>query len=375
MRRLKLTATLVSVLLAGCATTTPNTTNKIAHRINDVLPQYQRLAAEQWPQLSFKKTLKVGMRAQQVPEIRRRLVKLGDLQALKNQNHSLVFTKAMADAVKVFQWRHGLRKTGSVNKATLSALNVTPAQRYSKLMLNMQRWAKFPDNVGSHYIRVNIANFELDVVRDGKKVLNMKVIAGRPSRQTPTLYSKIKTMVFNPKWNVPRTIAQKDIVPKQLENPQYLTENNMSVYKNWRKNAVAIDPLTIDWQQAHEEGFQYRITQAPGAKNALGRVKFLFLNDHDVYLHDTPQKGLFNTVRRAYSSGCIRLEKPMKLVEYFIDNNKNLTEKSVTEKLTKGKVRYVKIKNPIPLIITYMTAWVDKKGFIHFRDDIYQRDY
>lgn len=172
----------------------------------------------------------------------------------------------------------------------------------------------------------------------------------------------------------PSKITHKDIIPKVLQNPNYLADNNISIYSSWKKNAYQIDPTDIDWLRAHHEGFPYRLSQAPGDNNALGRVKFVFLNSEDVYMHDTPQRGLFSKIQRAFSSGCIRLENPYHLVEYFIKQSPNLTHEEVIEQLGSGKTKYINIRNPIPIYITYITAWVDKNGFTHFREDIYQRD-
>ena len=237
----------------------------------------------------------------------------------------------------------------------------------------MKKWAQFPENEGSRYIRVNIANYELDLVKDGHKIIEMKVIAGKPSRPTPEMYSKIETIVLNSKWNIPKTIARKDIIPKILKDPNYLADNNISIYKSWKKGAYRINPQNIDWLKAQQEGFPYRFTQAPGEKNALGQVKFVFLNSNDIYMHDTPQKGLFAQIQRAFSSGCIRLEKPFELVEYFIQESPNLSNEEINEQLYSGETKYVKIRNPMPIYITYITAWVDENGYTHFREDVYQR--
>ena len=368
---------LAGMCLVGCANhmPLPQTSNKTAHRIHAALPRYQALADNPWLPIQTTGTLKPHTQDQAVPLIRQRLALLGDLPNTSRANmHSEFFDSQLEAAVKLFQWRHGIKQTGTIDKKTLAALNITPAEKLRRLSINMGRWAKFPEHEGSHYIRVNVASFDLDVVRDGSKVLNMKVIAGKPTRQTPTLYSKLKTLVFNPSWNVPRTIARKDIIPKIRENPNYLAENNIQIFKSWQKNAIPIDPTTIDWHAINPESFRYRFRQQSGQKNALGRVKFVFSNKHDVYLHDTPEKGLFNTLRRAYSSGCIRLHQPMRLVEYFIENNPRLKPEKIQQYLVAGKTQYVRIDNPLPIYIAYITAWVDAQGRAHFREDIYQKD-
>jgi len=348
--------------------------NRYTNRIYKNLPHYAKLSRQSWQKIDTKTPIKVGMKNSWVPTIRERLVQLKDLNA-QEKSDSKLYTKSLANAVRHFQWRHGLKASGVIDRKTLEALNLTPRQRYQKLMLNMKRWAKFPDKEGSHFILVNVPSFDLNIIKDGNKVMNMKVIAGRPDRPTPILYSKMRTVVFNPNWNVPRKLIKEDIIPKIKKDPNYLNENKIAIFSSWKKNAERIDPNTIDWDLAQYERFKYRMTQLPGPKNALGQVKFIFMNEHDVYLHDTPQKGLFKRIQRAYSSGCVRVEKPFKLVEYFLKENPEQQKEKVDEYLSNKQLKYVKMKTPIPIYIDYITAWVDKNGVTHFRDDIYQKDY
>lgn len=372
-------AILLAALISGCTSTPnigspPNTSNKTALRIHGHLSKYASLAQEPWPAIypEHSLPLKFGMHDPRIPMIRTRLIKLGDLPKA-NTSSSKRFDHSLVNGIRQFQWRHGLKADGTLGSETLHALNVPPLVRFQQLQQSMKRWAKFPETPGSRYIRVNIANFNLDLIEDGHKIINMKIIAGRPSRPTPELYSKVETIVLNPKWNIPQTIAKNDIIPKIIKNPNYLADNNISIYRSWKKGAYQIDPKDINWEKTQTNGFPYRFTQLPGNNNALGRVKFVFLNKEDVYMHDTPQKGLFEKISRAFSSGCIRLEKPYHLVEYFIGDSPSLTREEVTEKLESGKTEYIKIRNPIPIYITYITAWVDKSGYTHFREDVYQR--
>jgi len=377
-------ATAISTLLYGCQAThrsqqassnAPTTTNKTALRIHASLPRYAELSQTKWPTIKVSKLpLAVGNSNKSIPLIRQRLIALGDITNYRIGNDSTLFDKKMASAVSHFQMRHGLKPDGNIGRKTLRSLNVPPSRRYQQLQLSMKKWAKFPENVGSRYIRVNTASFELDLVKDGKKVMNMKIITGKPARPTPDIYSKIETIVLNPKWNVPTKIAFKDIIPKIIKDPNYLGDENIEIYSSWSKGAYKIDPEDIDWLKARREGFPFRFTQNPGNKNALGRVKFIFLNKNDVYLHDTPQKGLFAKIQRAFSSGCVRLEEPIKLVEYFIQESPSLKQKEISEHLQGMKTKYLRVKNPMPIYITYITAWVDKKGVSHFREDIYKRN-
>ncbi len=342
-------------------------------QIQSVLPYYSRLSAESWPVITPQKMpLKVGMSDPAVPAILYRLGMLGDFSG--QPSASLQFSLALANAVKHFQWRHGLQEDGVLGAKTLQALNVSPAKRFAELQKSLQQFAQFPTQPGARYIHVNIPSYQLDVVEEGRSVLSMKVVVGKKTRPTPELYSKVQTIVFNPTWNVPITIATQDIAKKMQANPNYLAENNIEMYSNWSQEAYPVDPASVNWHKISAKNFPYRLTQGSGDQNALGRVKFIFMNDHDVYMHDTPQKGLFSEMMRAHSSGCIRLEKPFELVEYFIQQDPNLTAEKVNKILESGQVKYVKIHQPIPIYITYITAWADDKGVAHFREDVYQRD-
>ncbi|EKD76906.1 MAG: Peptidoglycan-binding protein [uncultured bacterium] len=317
--------------------------------------------------------LKIGDHSRALPEIRDRLITLGDLSQ-SEKSSSLLFDSALSRAVAQFQWRHGLESNGVVNQKTLNEFNVNPAVRYRELAHSMNEWAKLPEDESAHYIHVNVPSFQLRLVEQGNAVMEMRVITGRFSRPTPTLYSKVTTIVFNPSWTVPETILAKDVIPGMQNNPNYLKEHyDMRVYANWDKNAPEIDPLTIDWKNANAKNFVYRVSAPPGEKNPLGHVKFIFENEHDVYMHDTPDKALFSKIERAYSSGCIRLEKPFELVEYFYSDNTDLNTELVNQYLGLGDTKFVQLKNPMPIHITYITAWVDKNGYVHFREDIYQQ--
>lgn len=361
-------------VLVACSTNAPPTGNSpTAKRMVRHLPHYVDLARRSWPPIRTARLIKPGMRAALVPKVRKRLILLGDLpQAVESP--SPLYDKQLAQGVRLFQWRHGLKADGVIGAGTLSALNVTPEQRLRQLRNSMRKWAEFPDNVGNEYIRINIASFELDLIKDGDKLMNMRVIVGKPTRQTPTLYSKIRTIVLNPKWNVPKGIVRADVIPGMIKDKNYLTEHNIRIYSSWRKDAYEIHPDEIDWEAARKKGFRYKLSQPPGDDNPLGRVKFIFLNEHDVYLHDTPQKGLFDKIRRAYSSGCLRVEKPFQLVEYFLRDNDRWDNTRVVEHLDTYETKYIRLKNPMPIYVAYITAWVDEKGYVHFREDIYQRD-
>jgi L,D-transpeptidase YcbB len=360
---------------AALAKKVPAYSDVNARRIFSILPRYQKLLHYHWATIHVDHLpLKIGSRDSQVPEIYHRLILLGD-EALKGYHHdSDYYNSLVSMTVARFQWRHGLKPDGDLGEKTLKMLNVTPSERLHQLELSMDRWSRFPKNEGAEYILVNIANYRLALVKNGRKVMDMRAIVGKTSRQTPELYSKVDTIVLNPKWNVPYSILRRDIMPKIIQDPHYLEKNNIGVFSSWGKNAKPIDPSTIDWKEAYRKGKFYYFTQLPGKHNALGRIKFSFDNKDNIYLHDTAEPGLFNKVQRTLSSGCIRIGQPYRLAEYIIKENANIDKQDMNQTLSSGETKYVKIKNPIPIYITYITAWVDKQGKAHFRRDLYKRD-
>ncbi|KKL28294.1 hypothetical protein LCGC14_2376570, partial [marine sediment metagenome] len=280
----------------------------------------------------------------------------------------------LEEVVRSFQKKHGLKKDGIVGPKTRAALNVPAKVRARQIELNMERWRWIPRNLGQRYILVNIADFKLSLIENGETVMDMRVVVGRTYRRTPVFSSKMKYLVLNPFWNVPMSIAVKDILPKLRENHNYLSLQNMTLYANWQNGAPPIDPGSIDWSKVNRRSFRYKLVQKPGPQNALGRLKFMFPNKFSVYLHDTPSKELFQKNIRSFSSGCIRAEKPVELAVYLLKDGSNWTREKIMAAINHGKNRSIGIPRPLNVHLLYWTAWVDKAGEIHFRDDIYDRD-
>lgn len=377
----------VAIMFAGCARVPsggspehlslppkPDTTNKTALALYDYLPVYQKAAEIPWAPINTTTPIKSGSVNAYLPEIRKRLIALNDYPA-SHYSDSLRYDPALARAVSLFQYENGLSRTGIIDQKTLNALNVTPATRFQLLVDSMYAWAKYAEDANSQYVLVNIPSYQLQVISSGSDVLNMKVIVGRPSRPTPTLSSKITTIVFNPHWNVPQTILAQDVIPGMQKNPNYLHEHyDMRVYASWNKDAAQINPSSIDWQTADAKTFPYRVTAPPSDANPLGRVKFLFNNEHDVYMHGTPEQSLFNLTIRARSSGCIRLEDPLALVRYFYDTNNDLNEMLTHEYLSSYDTKYIQLRYPMPVYVTYILVSVDNFGHLHFWPDIYHEN-
>ena len=240
--------------------------------------------------------------------------------------------------------------------------------RIEQLTLNMERWRWLPESLGDRHILVNVPTYQLDVYENGQVVLPMRVVAGKKDNPTPIFMDKMENVVFSPYWNVPPSIARNETIPAAMRDPGYLDRNNMEVVKGRH----VVDPWSVSWSAV--AAGNYTIRQRPGEKNALGHVKFLFPNQFDVYLHDTPAESLFARTDRSFSHGCVRIEKPEELAEYVLRSQPEWTRERIRAAMFGGVEKWVTLKEPLPVYILYMTAWVDPDGAVQFREDIYGHD-
>lgn len=276
-------------------------------------------------------------------------------------------TPELWNAVKRFQNRHGLEVDGVVGPQTLSMLNTSHDDQKDRIILAMERWRWLPKNLGHRYIIVNIPHFQLTAYEKDKKVLEMKIIVGRQYRKTPTFFSEVYEIRFNPAWHVPQGIFRKDKLPKILEDPSYVTRKGFKVYDAF--TGTPRDPYSVDWEQD-----DIRLVQPPGNQNALGKIRFTLKTTNDVYLHGTPDHQLFNKTQRAFSSGCIRVEDPVKLATYMFNDDDAWSSEKISQETSKTTTRNVPLKSAVPLYVLYMTVWVDDKGTPYFLNDLYGRD-
>lgn len=278
----------------------------------------------------------------------------------------------MVSAVEAFQARHGLKVDGVIGPNTWQWLFISNRKRYQLLALNAERarlWPAGQDNL----LLVNIPAYQLDLWLNQEHVLASKVIVGRPSRQTPIFDSRINTLVVNPAWNVPRSIQQKDILPKAQLDPSYLLMNHYQIIDGWRHDSPEIAVHTIDWTTVTPKSFRYRLRQRPGSWNALGKYKFSMPNTSAIYLHDTNAKGLFEKSQRALSSGCIRVEQADALAVALLTHS-GYRDTSMARYFEQTETKYLPVHQQIPTYAIYQTAWVDEQGEVQFRDDIYHFD-
>lgn len=283
-----------------------------------------------------------------------------------------IYTKGLVEGVKRFQRWQGLNSDGVIGARTREWLNTKPQKRAAMLALNIQRLRVLPKVMNSG-IMVNIPDYSLVYYQDGRSVLTSRVIVGRPSRKTPQMRSELTNVVINPPWNVPSTLLREDIIPQAKRNPSYITRKGYKLLAGWDNNSREINPASVNWQAVSAENFPYRIQQAPGANNSLGRYKFNMPSRDAIYLHDTPNHSLFGLDMRAVSSGCVRVDKAATLANMLL-TSAGWTNERIASALKEGSSRYVTLSQHVPVRLYYLTAWVDNTGKQQFRSDIYGYD-
>jgi murein L,D-transpeptidase YcbB/YkuD len=319
-------------------------------------------------------SLEQGDTGAAVASLRRRLSFLGDLHGAHGDEET--FDEMLQQAVLRFQVRHGLEADGVVGPKTNAALAVPMAERVAQIEYNMERLRWLPQTPDPRYIVVNIAGFTLEVIERGEPVLKLRAIVGKSSQQTPIFSSSVTSIVLNPYWNVPYSIATKEILPRLRREPDYLEREQLRILKREGSGTIEVDPATVDWNTVSRSNFPYLLRQDPGPDNSLGQVKFFLPNPYSVFIHDTPAKSLFNHAARAFSHGCVRLEKPFELATYLLADQPEWTGHGmgIAAMLDQANDKWVNPTEPIPIHMVYWTAWVDSKDTVNFRRDIYRRD-
>jgi L,D-transpeptidase YcbB len=330
-----------------------DSTNKPYIALKQTLAMYDSIAGKGgWQPIAGPvKMLKKGAASPAVAGIKRRLQVTGEYPG---RDTTAKFTDSLELAVRSFQERSGFKPDGVVTDSLLMVLNVPVEQRIEQILINMNRMAWMPPQVKDNFVAVNIPEFMLQIHEGDSIPVEMEVVVGKEGTNTMMFSGDLNEVVFNPTWNLPASIVKNEVLPAMKSDPNYLKKKHMEIVS---KN----DSLP-------------EIKQLPGEGNALGRVKFLFPNSYDIYLHDTEAKGLFAQNKRAFSHGCIRVADPQKLSEYVLQNNSSWSPDKIRAEMNSNKEQHVAVKKPLPVVITYFTAFVDEQGYVHFRDDIYSHD-
>ena len=336
------------------------------------LARYRRLAAiGGWSPLPPGPALAPGDVHEQVPMLRARLRLERDL-AFLTLSYGSRYDAPLAEAVHRFQRRHGLRADGVVGAGTRDALNVPAGTRVAQLERVLERWRWLPRALGGRYVLVNTAGFELSLVEGMRTQLGMRVIVGSAEQPTPSFAATIESMVIYPYWHVPERIARDKLLPKEQRQPGYLAERGFRLYEVtdgvWRE----LDPGSLNRRRL--EGASLRVRQEPGPDNALGQLLFVPPNQFDVFLHDTPERAMFEREQRSLSEGCVRLEQPLALAAQLLRTDPAWSEARIQAEIAVRRHQTVRLPEPVPVYVLYLPAWVDADGLIQFRDDHYRRE-
>ena len=340
--------------------------------LRTVLAKYRALAAKGgWSAVPLGDTIRPGMTDPRVPAIRARLSLTDGASGNVAAPEAQTYDNALIESVKRFQASQGLDVDGVIGSTTIVAMNVPVQDRIESIILAMERLRWMPEDLGQQYLIVNIAGFELRRINAGQVEERMAVVVGKPYHRTPVFSDRIRFLEFNPYWNVPPDITIKEELPTLRKSPASLAAQGFEAVRGDQ----VIDLGSVDWSSFGAGHFPYQLRQRPGANNALGRVKFMFPNPHNVYLHDSPAQSLFGRNVRAFSHGCIRLSRPLELAEQVlrVSGVKGWTKDRINDVVASTKTTVVNLREPLPVHITYLTAWVDD-GVVNFRQDIYGHD-
>ncbi len=304
-----------------------------------------------------------------VGRLRERL--LGPGHSTEGEDERNTFDEELEEAVRAYQSSNGLASDGIAGPSTVRQLDMSDDERIALIKLNLERWRHLPVDLGRDHVLVNIPEYRLRYVREGDQSLSMRVVVGSRSNPTPEFSDEIEYLVFNPYWYVPAGILRRELLPALQKNSDYLSANRFELLADGR----AIAPEEVDFSNFDFGQFPYRVRQTPGSHNALGAVKFLFPNERNIYLHDSPAKNLYARPVRAFSHGCIRLEQPDLLAQALLERDAGWTESQVESTISGGARHQVNLDETVPIHLAYFTVRVLDTGDVAFFDDIYDRDF
>ncbi len=310
-----------------------------------------------------------------VNSLRERLRATEDYSSCIESDENSQYDNCLQDAVKHFQKRNGLVADGVVGTATLQVLNETIDEKILKIRLNLDRikWLNVRDS--NRHVIINIPDFKLYFEEDEELIQTMRVVTGTSKHPTPIFSDTVEYIVLNPYWNIPKSIIQKEMIPKLMRNSNAMAKQGIEIYTGWGKDAKKISGNSVNWSKyRYSKSMPFRFAQVPGNRNALGKVKFLFPNKFSVYMHDTPSKHLFKRSKRSFSHGCIRLHKPRELLYTFSTFNENIDFDEAKKTLDGKKKKHLALNHKVPVDVIYLTAWIDYDGKLQFRDDVYNYD-
>ena len=327
-------------------------TNKGYQMLKEKLAKYYSFANDGgWDSTAVSTGLKKGAKSPAVVALKKRLQLYGEIA---NADTTDVFSDSLSKTVQSFQKSFGLKADGIINDSTAAVLNVPVEERMQQIIVNMNRMLWMPPQTDVKRIEVNIPSQSLFVYADSGKAMEMPVIVGKEGNNTVMFTSEINKIVFNPTWNIPESIVKNEIMPKMKSDATYLKKNNIEIVS--QNDSIPV------------------LRQLPGKTNPLGKVKFLFPNTHDIYLHDTPDKSAFKQADRTLSHGCIRVADASRLAQYLLQDQQDWDKQKISAAMNSSKEQTVDLKTKHVVTINYLTAWVDDAGNLNFRPDVYNHD-
>ncbi|MDR7130869.1 murein L,D-transpeptidase YcbB/YkuD [Algoriphagus sp. 4150] len=322
-----------------------------------------------WDLESVEGAIEVGEKHAAIPALRKRLIFWGFLKTYEPEDPNL-FDSTMIEGLRKYQEANGMNPDGVIGSLVAESLNKSPQNLIDIASVNMERLRWMPKiDWDQEMVLVNIANYQLDYMDKSDTVFSAKVIVGKEYNESPTFTAPMSYIVFSPYWNIPPSITTSEIIPAIRKNKGYLAEKNMEVVTN---AGEPVNAKNVDWSKNGDD-FPYRVRQKPGGDNSLGLVKFMFPNEYNIYIHDTPARGLFDRESRALSHGCIRIQNPDQFAKILL-NDKSWDEEKIQEAMHQDKEKVVELDRKIPVVLIYMTFWADKSGKANFRSDVYERD-
>ena len=337
-------------------------------RLRSALDFYTALAGSGgWQRIPAAKALKPGMIHAQVGDLRRRLTFTGDLPSSDMQ--SPLFDAELEAAVRRFQVRHGLAIDGVVGQETRTALNVPADERAAAIAQSLCGYPDLAAKQRGTAIIVNVPAAELQYFRDGELRYSGRVIVGRADWPTPIISDAISAIELNPYWNIPPRIAQLEVIPRIVEDPGYLQSRSIRVLLVGEASPRELDPAKIDWKSAGSGSLPFRLRQDPGPQNAMGLVKFHLSNPDHIFLHDTPTRQLFKNAKRSLSHGCVRVQGAQQLAKLILNTHSDMPANGLEQALEDGAPVSIRLREPVPVHLVVISAWVDTRNTVHFRDD------
>ena len=361
------------------------------HALKAALQEYRaRAGGETFERIANGRLIRPGRKDERIRQVRRRLIQLGmytlkvsedslvrseQFSAAEQVMSSIVYDRLLVTAVKRFQRSRGLKSGGIIGRNTIAALNRDNSEaELNKVLINLERMRWLPQDLGARHVFVNQAGFRMRLINQGKVIHESRVIVGKPEHQTPVFSDEMKYIVFNPYWNVPRSIAVNEMLPRLARNPYYLSQRGYEVFYNDGRRSRRINSGYVDWRRISRRNFRFQIRQRPGRSNALGTMKFMFPNKHSIYLHDTPAKNLFSRTPRAFSHGCVRVQNPGKLAKLLLKLDRGWSAGKIDRMVASGRNQRINLTSRVPVHLKYFTAWPNPDGTISFNEDIYGRD-